>query len=67
LLPKRFRENRARRTETWRIPITDLADFKIPGVITIRFRAEFRHTRGPGGGVLPYVVFSNTLRVTIAQ
>jgi hypothetical protein len=54
-------------TATWDIPITDLADFKTPGIYTIRFRAEFRNTTGPGGGVLPYVVFSNRLRVTIAQ
>jgi hypothetical protein len=53
-------------TETWDIPITDLADFKTPGIYSIRFRAEFRNIIGPGGGVLPYVVFSNSLRVTIA-
>jgi hypothetical protein len=53
-------------TATFLIPISDLADFRTPGVYTIRFRAEFRNTIGPGGGVLPYVVFSNPLRVTIA-
>jgi len=44
----------------------NLADFRTPGIYTIRLRAEFRNTIGPGGGVLPYVVFSNPLRVTIA-
>ena len=54
-------------TATWHIPITELADFKTPGIYTVRFRAEFRITIGSGGGVPPYVVFSNRLRVTIAQ
>jgi hypothetical protein len=54
-------------TATWHIPITELADFKTPGIYTVRFRAEFRITIGPGGDALPYVVFSNPLRVTIAQ
>jgi len=53
-------------TTTWNILVSDLADFKSPGTYTIRLRAEFRNTIGPGGGVLPYVVFSNPLRVTIA-
>ena len=53
-------------TATFHIPISDLADFRTPGIYTIRFRAEFQNTIGPGGGVVPYVVFSNPLRVTIA-
>ena len=54
-------------TATFHIPISELADFTTRGIYTIRFRAEFRNTIGPGGGVLPYVVFSNPLRVTIGQ
>jgi hypothetical protein len=53
-------------TATFLIPISDLADFRTPGVYTIRFRGAFRDTIGPGGAVMPNVVFSNPLRVTIA-
>jgi len=54
-------------TATWEIPLTDLANFQIPGVYTIRFRAQFGNTIMINGVAVPYTVFSNSVSVTIAQ
>ncbi len=51
----------------WEIPLTDLADFHAPGIYVIRFRAQFGNTIVKDGVAIPYIVFSNSVRVTIAQ